>query len=251
MVAANFAFLFRVLLLTGAVLLYMFASPSRADNVSAGFVVPTESLFVPQNFDDNDQAEVVLDGWLQSGCDRLLAPQVEVMADLGIINVAAIATRDEIAKCLPVITRYTTVVQLGVLPQGNWEVRTNGGDLAQALPVAEALSRGSGEDEVYATIDRVYADYAPDRAFDSRWMVVLMGRYRTTCEVLDTVRVTDDSATIEVIPTVRYTGAVCAPQMIPFIERRFMPDITTAGRYLLRARSAGGGAVNYVFSAFE
>jgi hypothetical protein len=208
-----------------------------------------ETLFAPQQFDDDDFSEVVLDGWLQSSCDRLQDPKIEVLHDLGIINIELMATRGELAECLPMITRFTTVATLGVLPQGRYEVRTNGNGPAQYLPIAEAPSRGPGE--VYADIDRVFVDYAPDREFDSRWMVVLMGRFHTTCEEFDMIRVIDDGKTIEVLPTLRETSDVCAPQMRPFIERRFMPDIADAGRYLLRARTGRGGAINYVFSAFE
>src|SRR5690606_4750662 len=40
--------------------------------------VPARAVFAPEGFDDNDEAVFMVDGYLPSGCYRLMRPEVEV-----------------------------------------------------------------------------------------------------------------------------------------------------------------------------
>jgi hypothetical protein len=94
---------------------------------------------------------------------------------------------------------------------------------------------------------------APDfqRSADSKWSVLLMGQYRSSCEKIEFVEVKDSGTSFEVLPVLKQPGEHCLPVMERFEYRAFLPDLHQEGRYLVHVRSANGEAVNHVFSAFQ
>lgn len=217
----------------------------------ATYVLSSDYLFVPKGFDDNDGVQVVLDGWVNSSCDQVLPPKVSIHPDHGVIEIEVRAVRAEVG-CMPVLTRFTAVAELGILGEGRYDVVTNNGWLVQPLIVEEASSGGPDDDQ-YAQVNEVLIDYAPDRVTesDSKWSVVIFGQYNNSCEKIDFIKVSDSGATIEVLPVLKVEGEVCLPVQEQFELRAFLPDIQLEGRFLLHVRSAGGKAVNRVFSAFQ
>jgi hypothetical protein len=216
------------------------------------YLASTNNLFVPKGFDDNDNSQVVLDGWLDSSCDEVQTPKHTVHEN-GVIEIEVKVLKSQPEKvCMPVLTRFTAVADLGVLPQGTYEIVTNNGWLVDELIVAEAASAGP-DDFRYAQVDKVMVDYAPDTAStaNSKWSVLLLGQYRNSCEKIEFVEVKDSGSTFEVLPVLRQEGENCLPVMQRFEYRAYLPDLQKEGRYLVHVRSAGGEAVNYVFSAFE
>lgn len=216
------------------------------------YLASTDNLFVPKGFDDNDKSQVVLDGWLDSSCDQVQTPKHTVHEN-GVIEIEVKvlkATPERV--CMPVLTRFTAVADLGVLPQGTYEIVTNNGWLVQELIVAEATS-GGPDDYRYAQVDEVIVDYAPDAASttNSKWSVLLVGQYRTSCERIEFVEVKDSGTTFEVLPVLQQQGENCLPVMERFEYRAFLPDVQQEGRYLVHVRTADGEAVNHVFSAFQ
>lgn len=224
---------------------------ANAEDGGESYLVSSDYLFVPKGFDDNDNVQVILDGWVNSSCDQVQKPKVAVHPDHGVIEIEVKAVQPEM-WCMPVLTRFTAVADLGVLPHGSWEVVTNNGWLVTELVVDEAAS-GGPDDFAYAQVDKVFVDYAPDEVpeRDSKWSAVLKGVLRDSCEQIDYIQVTDSGATIEVLPVLKVDGEICLPVQTPFEERVFLPDIQKEGRYLLHVRAAGGHAINQVFSAFE
>jgi hypothetical protein len=229
----------------------MVAGAAQADDSSDTYLVSSDYLFVPKGFDDNDNVQVVLDGWVNSSCDQVQKPKVAVHPDQGVIEVEVKAVRQELL-CMPVLTRFTAVADLGVLPHGSWQVVTNNGWLVNELVVAEAAS-GGPDDHAYAQVNEVYVDYAPDERAerDSKWSAVLIGVLRTSCEHMDYVKVIDSGSTVEILPVLKVEGEICIPVETPFEQRVFLPDIQQEGRYLLHVRTSDGQAINEVFSAFE
>lgn len=240
-------------LMTGTAAMLMAVNVGTTSEAAAAdeYLLPTNSLFVPQGFDDNDGVQVVLDGWVNSSCDHVLKPKVSIHPDYGVIEIEVRAVPAEM-WCMPVLTRFTVVAELGVLGQGKYEVVTNNGWLVEPLIVEEAAS-GGPDDYKYAQVNEVFVDYAPDRAAatDSKWSAVIFGQYNNSCEKLDFVKVSDSGSTIEVLPVLKVEGEVCIPVQETFEQRVFLPDIQQEGRYLLHVRSANGLAVNHVFSAFQ
>jgi hypothetical protein len=209
-------------------------------------------VFVPKGFDDNDQVQVVIDGWLNNSCESATTAKVNINHETREVEVLPMGVRKE-GVCAQMRRRFNLTAAIGILPAADYRVYANDRMMDESLSVAESNSSGP-DDFSYAEIDRVTVDYAPDRndaLMDSRWSVILEGRLTSTCQKLKEIRVVDSSDTIEVLPITSDNGTECRPISSSFVERAFLPDYTTPGRYLIHVRSANGQAVNQVFSAFD
>src|SRR5690606_5065351 len=136
-------------------------------------------------FDDNDNAQVVLDGFLEQSCDRLIAAHWEFDARVRQIMVSARVLRDHTTLCSEERRPFTQVVDLGLLPTGKYRVWTNGGRLIATLAIAEATSAGADE-ESYAYLTDSYVEY--DEAMPAgqgQWSVVLKGFFADHCQEWD------------------------------------------------------------------
>ena len=131
-----------------------------ADNIVK---VDADYLFVPEGFDDNDNVQVVLDGWLNSSCDVAMKPEVKMNLEDGIIEVNARAQKGN-HICMPVLIRYTAIADLGVLPMGEYNILSNNGAMMENLIVEEATSAGPDE-YMYARVDEAMVDY--DQTYDA------------------------------------------------------------------------------------
>ena len=78
-------------------------------------------LFVPQGFDTNDPAEVIILGKLPDSCHR--NPYFEVEREGSVFNIYIYAYFVPLERCLKVSVPYMEKVSLGVLPSGNYQVR--------------------------------------------------------------------------------------------------------------------------------
>ena len=236
-------------LLTGVGLVFGGLSSSAWASEAKAVAIESEIVFTPEGFDDNDNAQVVLDGWLPTSCHQLADPEVKIDAENLMIQVAAQATKEG-TFCLPRATRFTQVVDLGILPYGDYDIVTNNGQLTEPLLVAEADKAGP-DDYQYPKIDKAYADFAPEyrQVTASRWAVVIEGEYLNSCQEIAEIVVTDSGDTVEVQPILRSTEAItCLPVVTPFVTRAPLPDYATQGRYLLHVRGFDGTAANSVFT---
>jgi hypothetical protein len=221
-----------------------FATQTQAAEL---YEVQAEYLFVPNGFDDNDQAEVVLDGWLQTSCDKIAKPKVKFMLEQNLIQVQAMAKRGHYL-CAPVMSRYTVVVPLGRLPYGVYKVETNRGLMVESMLVEESSS--SGPDEfIYAKVDEAFVDYAPEFDAAGRWSVVISGNFRSSCEKMDKILLTQQDRSFQVQPIIKEEGEVCVDILEPYVARVFLEDDDVLeGRYLAHVRSFGGKSLNRVFN---
>jgi hypothetical protein len=225
---------------------YRLAASAQGADESRIVGLKAEILFAPKGFDDNDQVEVVLDGWLASSCDKLGETKFKLDRETLTIAVEATATREP-GVCMPVLSPFTAVVAIGHLPMGDYKVVANGGELAEDLPITEATSAGP-DDYTYANVTNAFVDFAPDAKSDSRYSVVVEGQFTDSCQKIEELRVIDSGKTFEVLPIIGTDGEECLPVMRPFAARGQMPEFTEDGRYLLHVRKHNGQALNKVFS---
>ena len=210
-------------------------------------------LFVPEGFDDNDNVQVILDGWINNGCDQVLPPKVDINFEDNTIHVQPQAqteaqNHDGELKCLPVLTRFSSVADLGMLPYGNYEVKTNNGWLVHNIQVLEATN--SGPDELlFAKIDKARIDYALDGAAPGKMEVVLIGDFLNTCQTWDEIEIqTQPNNTFVVSPKIKIEGEICAQVMTPFTVRVPIDEPLVEARYLTHVRTIDGKAINVVFT---
>ncbi len=205
--------------------------------------VASQNLFVPIGFDDNDETLVVLDGYLADTCYKITPAVVTKDLEHHQIIVEQQA-REFPGICFDMTVPFTTVVKVGVLPEGEFTVITNHGQMTQRLPVKRAPTT-SPDDYLYAPIDSAQVDQNSDGTF----FAMLNGRFTTTCASIDRVIITNHEKTIEVMPVMSIKNQAdrsCAPLVFPFHKEITLPEVEP-GAHLLHVRSLDGQSVNVVF----
>ena len=206
--------------------------------------VTGDDLFIPVGFDDNDEAVLVVDGFLPSGCYRLTRPEVDFDQDNGVVTVRPMARWFDI-PCIEARIPYNFEVRLGVMPMGEYEVRIAGTDVSGELYVEEAANAGP-DDYLYAPVDAVTVE----RLVGSQTHVGLLeGRFTNSCMRFDNVRVIHTEKTVQVLPIIEMDeGQDCLQGIFPFKQSFIIPADVEEGRHLLHVRSLNGRDVNKLFT---
>jgi hypothetical protein len=221
------------------------ASANLADEPVNGAVVEIDAryVFAPKGFDDNDEAVVMLDGYLPSGCYRLVRPQVTIDRATKVIKVTPEARFFDV-PCVEALIPYSVEVHLGVLPVGEYTVVAHAASASDSMPVAEATNAGP-DDYLYAAVDAV-AVVKNDAT--GALSAELKGRFTSSCMTWDEVRVEDTGKTINLLPIISMSSDECVPGEFPFKKAVDLPATIAPGRHLLHVRSLNGRAINYLFS---
>ena len=229
-----------VVALTGLTVPAFANPPGDGDVVTVG----TKYLFSPIGFDDNDEATVVLDGYLPSGCYRLVQPEVVVDQETKRVTITPKARFFD-HPCIEALVPYWQEIHLGILPIGDYKVVVPSSSIQEAMKIVEAPSAGP-DDYLYAAIDAAAVDKQDD---SDGYSIKMQGRFTNTCMVLTEIRVIDTGRTINVLPIMTMEDRDdCKPTEIPFRRMVDLPATVVEGRHLLHVRSLNGQAVNHVFT---
>lgn len=205
--------------------------------------VHASDVFIPDGFDDNDETQVVLDGYLPDTCYRVSQVQTALNPTTGRIRVTQYARRFA-GICLPTLVPFTSEARLGILPTGGYRVSSAG--VADApLRVSEATSAGP-DDFLYAPIDAADVRLDADRGV---YVATIRGRLTSNCMVWDRLQLLDQGKVKVLLPILQNVGAQtsCDGTAAAYEREIDLPSMT-AGRYLLHVRSLNGKAVNSVFT---
>jgi hypothetical protein len=127
--------------------------------ISLALIEPTERpapikrVFVPAGFDDNDLAEVVIQGVFPTSCFRLGQSGFEVDQSQNRIEVWASAYEYSAGTCADVQTSFIIPLKVGILKEGSYEIRLRGDSTTIAtLKIGKAVSE-SADDFLYAPVE--------------------------------------------------------------------------------------------------
>lgn len=222
------------------VALALFAG-SAARSEAREALVPVNAVFAPNGFDNNDDAQVVVSGYLPNLCYK--APRTQVAVRGNTVFVAVKALVDENSYCPEVIVPVLEPISLGVLPAANYRVVVNAGARFQArtlFSVGEA-SGSTIDDYVYANVDHVEVVPGSRR-------VVLKGFNPSDCFVFDrTEFVSNSRDTLSVLPILKQIRTTCPRKMVPFAIGVEIPRGLPAEEILLHVRVMDGKSVNTIF----
>jgi len=205
--------------------------------------VPVEHVFSPKGFDSNDNAEIVISGFLPNLCHK--SPRTKVIRSGKIVKVELTSLYYDASNpfCPEVVVPFVEVVKLGLLEKGNYKVVVNGGwasDSRSGLQVTEAPSEAI-DDFVYAGVEYV------EKTEGSR-VVELKGYNPTDCYELDEVKYVDNGKdTLSVLPMMKRVREHCPMKMQPFSYEWEVPKTLSAKKILLHVRRLQGGSVNSIF----
>lgn len=225
--------------------------------------VPARYAFVPVGFDDNDEAQVVIDGYLPSGCYRLTGPDVVVDRAMKTIKIRPLARYFDI-PCVEALIPYQLEVNLGVLPEGRYVLSLNhngyrrnpnptpslpGPDLLHQTFEITHAKQTTPDDELYAPVDSVRVSSSSG---DRNLRATIEGRLTSTCMKWKELRIQDHGPTINLIPVIEMASPPpegCQNVEIFYQKEIPLPPTLTPGRHLLHVRSLNGRALNALFYA--
>lgn len=238
--------------LTSALLLLALGTTSNnvafADDPANGAVVNVNAsyVFAPVGFDDNDEVELVIDGYLPSGCYRVTQPEVSVDHEAQTILIKPMARYFDV-PCIEALVPYFAEIKVGQLTNGNYAITVAGPDrtLTDALPVV--LASGPGPDNfTYAPVDEVRVETDAT----GHLVAILQGRFTSRCMEWGEVRAEDQGKTILILPILTIAADTpCQASEIPYTKLVPLPSTVTRGRHLLHVRTLNGQAVNKLFFA--
>lgn len=218
-----------------------------ADDPADGSIVGVNARYVfsPVGFDDNDETEIVVDGFLPSGCYRLTDPKVSVDAVQKKIVIKPMARYFDV-PCIEAMVPYFFAAKVGLLGQGDYAIEVAGPEtlLTETLPVKHAAGP-SPDDYVYAPVDDVRIDTNPTTG---RLEATIQGRFTSSCMQWDEARVEDYGKTIVVLPILTLEdGRTCDSEIRNYTKVVQLPVDIARGRHLLHVRSLNGQAFNRLF----
>ena len=228
-----------VTLATGA-----FATGETRVNVPQLQTVPVKHVFAPEGFDDNDESQVVVTGYLPNLCYK--APRANTVVSNKTVDVTISALKEQApgTMCLQAIVPYMEVVSLGVLDKGMYDVKVNRATNTPGLADLKVTAAPSSaiDDFIYAAVDNV-------EVIPGTRTATLRGFNPSDCFALDEVKmVSNNKDTFSVLPILKQVHQVCPMKLVPFEYRVEVPQgELNAESILLHVRVMNGKSVNAVF----
>lgn len=223
--------LFKVIAM--ALALIIVAAPEAAVIIED---VPVDHVFSPQGYKSNDDAEIVIKGYLPDLCYK--SPMSKVSVEGNKINISLQAYREigENVRCAEMLSNFLKPVQVGVLDKGNYEIYVNG----KAQP-----SLHIGEFDSDALDDRVLANVHKAVADHELKIVKLQGFNPSDCYSLDEVEIiSNENDSYSILPKMNKVSDHCPMKMVPFEIEVQVPEDLEKEFILLHVRSMYGKSVN-------
>lgn len=212
---------------------------------------PSERVFVPLGFDDNDNVEVVVYGHFRNSCYKVGPSEVHVDAQKKLIEISPQAYTYPNALCAQMLVPFQQTVKLGSIDAGTYRVvvANNVRVPAQTL-VVNPRHTESPDDYLYAPVDEAHIEYATD----GTQTLSLRGNYPLTfvgCAIMREVQVRqmqDDVLVVLPIMDMIPSEQECAARhwAPSFSEQVTLPLPLTEGLHLIHVRVLNGNSYNSV-----
>jgi hypothetical protein len=202
--------------------------------------IPLTTAYIPGGFDNNDRAQLVVEGYFPNTCYRVGPYEKHLDTTANELTVRQTAYKYA-GNCLMMIVPFSQTIQVGILKASTYKVKDaeNGAELG-SLPIQTAKNSGP-DDYVYANVNQAYVGVVDG----NKKSIVLQGELPGDCWSIKEKRVLVDGKNVitvlPIIEKVRETN--CNDYRLPFITTAEIPNVP-AGRYLLHVRSLSGAAVN-------
>lgn len=209
---------------------------SMAQEVSA----PVENVFVPQGFDSNDNAEIVVSGTFPSSCYKMgkTHERFDDVEKKIYIDVTAYHVKSDF--CLTVNIPFMDVIQLGTLSPSAYPIVVNKA-LTSEIPIGVAKSDGSSDNYNYASVHGLIRKGA--RKFE------IQGVSPNQCYEISDLKVKAESKNVVLVLPIMTKVEGCDetrnPKAVNWIKGFEIPS-DIKGKSLIHVRSLNGGSFNQV-----
>ncbi|MGB0454829.1 MAG: hypothetical protein ACPGJV_14060 [Bacteriovoracaceae bacterium] len=206
--------------------------------------VPIEAIYVPYGFDSNDNAQIVVSGWLPNLCYKNVMTNVTIDNNKVNVKLTSHYYPAMNSYCTQVIIPFVEVIDLGLMQKGNYQLVVNENSYFQKrskLNIAQAQATVV-DDYIYANVEYV------DREVGNG-QVTLRGENPSDCFTLKEVKFMNNGLnTISILPIVERASGFCAQVLTPFSYDIQVPTDLNANKILLHVRAMDGRSVNKVYS---
>lgn len=220
--------------------------------------MPVRGVYAPEvGFDDNDEIQVVVDGYLPNACYKKSKTQVSVKLDENKIYITQYANKikseqcnneDQLPDSLKASSSFVVEAEVGQLPVGEYQLvyTTSLGVVEKKLTIEKAQSEQI-DNAFYAITTNAFVNEVVS-ANSPTFLLNLTGYLNSPCvSIAEDMNIVQISDVIVVLPAVVKNGRVCNPIAKEFVIERTIKT-PPPGRYLLHIRSHNGTAVNRLFT---
>ncbi len=205
--------------------------------------LPVDRVFAPNGFNSDDNAQIVVSGYLPDLCHY--DPYAEVEVEDEIINIKMKSKHrggNKSLGCAELVRDFLKPVDLGVLDQGDYEIRVNGIKSAN-LEIIEAQS-DSFEDISPALVADVKIDHEMGLAKIEVWN-------SSDCYEFEELDIKDNGVDVySVVPKMRKVRSFCPMKIVPVEIELNIPNYLQEEKVLLHIRSIDGKSFNSVMKSF-
>jgi hypothetical protein len=229
---------------------FLFIGAAAQANESPTIVeVKGHTTYTPMGFDDNDVAQIVVEGSFKNSCYRLKEVKTYRISE-DQVGFRVFAYKYS-GSCLQIITPFFETVDVGILGQGEYEVYNlfkGEGHYQGRLHVSEAATPGKRDEFEYAPVNSIRVMHR--RGYENQRAVMLFGNFPNTClkfidQKLPMRRTTNN--VIEVLPVMKkLQNDSCKQTPVPFAKVVYIPDDIPEGKYLFHIRTMDGTSFNMI-----
>ena len=233
----------------------LFTSSASVQASTKSEMMKPATIFTPKSFDSNDNAQVVIAGAFTGFCMKMGNNHHRVDKSLRKIYIDQSVSVTSNCKDLEMYIPYSSVISLGSLPAGNYEVLASGADgnysSMAVLPIAAATisSTSNGTDaRLYAPVSSVEFK---NTGRSTNPLITIKGVFTNTCLVLDSVEVYARAGDVyEVLPVVKMNKDNCNSSMQPFSKTVELKSFSMRDT-LIHVRSMNGQSLNKVITNLD
>lgn len=201
-----------------------------------------DEIYVPYGFDDNDNSQIIVAGYLPNLCHKSPSSSIEVDGKNIVVQVETLKYHPSNPFCPEMIVPFLEVIDLGVLSEGLYSIVVN--PKAKENPPKEAKllvqkSQVSDRDNhIYAAVEFIDVNKAPG-------VVALKGHNPSDCVELDRIEIlSNGSNAYSIMPIMKQVSDYCPVSRNAFEYEVEVPKSLQAEKILLHVRSLQGESVN-------
>lgn len=207
--------------------------------------VPVDHVYIPSGFDNNDNTEVVVTGFLPNLCYKAPKSSISVKNNLISVDVKAIKTKVDMSFCVNIVVPYMEIISIGSLDKGTYNIAVNANsnwEKKSSIKISEASSN-SIDDAIYANVDQIERGEAGSRK------IFLKGYNPSDCFELKEIVIIDNGVdTFSILPKMKQVRAACPKKMMPFSYEMEVPQNLESEQVLLHVRVMDGRSVNILYN---
>lgn len=213
------------------IILFLVASFGFAQANVEYQVVPTERVYTPKGFDSNDNAEVIVSGFLPNLCFQ--NPRHKITRNGKDIFITINASRIKEEYCPEVVVPFLEVVDIGMLEPKKYNIYVNDQTQTPLEESIEIVQRTNGriDEAIYPIVFNVKYE----RSNNS----ILIEAYKPSdCYEFDKVEFYSDKKNlITVLPKMRKIRDFCPMKLTPLTIREQLPNLVNSLKTLIHVRS--------------